>query len=151
MKITDLELMLYADGELDQERARRVRVARLYQREVVTRLDGIERVGEFVRAWAKSEGADARAMRRRALRSVERRRGFAVAAVAMVALAAVAEPVGAPGLVAAGTHELASVTGPAVAIEAVDFGTHAGTVFVVESGDGQTPVVWLDDDVRAGG
>jgi len=151
MKITDLELMLYADGELDGERARRVRVARLYQGEVVTRLDGIERVGDFVRAWAKSEGVDARAMRRRALRSTQRRRGFAAVAVALVALAAVAEPVRAPALVFGETLELAGVAGPTVAIESVDFGTHAGTVFVVESGDSQTPVVWLEDDSRAGG
>jgi hypothetical protein len=151
MKITDLELMLYADGELDPERARKVRVARLYRGDVVTRLDGIERVGEFVRAWATSEGADARAMRRRALRAAERRRGFATAAVALVALAAVAEPVGGPALVTASSSELSSVAGPAVAIESVDFGQHAGTVFVVESGGSQTPVVWLDDDARAGG
>jgi len=151
MKITDLELMLYADGELDEERVRKIRVARLYQGEVVTRLDGIERVGEFVRAWARSEGADARAMRRRALRSAARRRGFAAVAVALVALAALAEPVAAPALVSAGTFELASAATPRVAIESVDFGTHAGTVFVVESGDSQTPVVWLDDDSRAGG
>ena len=151
MKFTDLELMLYADGELDQERTRRVRVARLYRREVLTRLDGIERVGEFVRAWASSNGAEARAMRRRALRAAARRRGFVAAAVALVALAAMAEPVAAPALVSAGSLELARAEGPAVAIESVDFGTHAGTVFVVETGDSVTPVVWLDDDASAGG
>jgi hypothetical protein len=66
------------------------------------------------------------------------------AAVALVALAAMAEPVAAPTLVAHAERA-------AVAIESVDFGTHAGTVFVLEAGDSVTPVVWLDDDARAGG
>lgn len=35
---------------------------------------------------------------------------------------------------------------PAVAIESVDFGAHDGTIFMVQSGDTDTPVVWLVDE-----
>jgi hypothetical protein len=48
---------------------------------------------------------------------------------------------------------LASVGGPgqrevasAAAIEAVDFGSHAGSIFLVLEGDETTPVVWLVDE-----
>jgi anti-sigma factor RsiW len=34
---------------------------------------------------------------------------------------------------------------PAAAIQAVDFGAHNGTIFVVSGHQGATPVVWLDD------
>ena len=138
MKIPDFELMLYNDGELDDERARRIRVARLHQPEVIRRLEGIERVGDFVRVWATTEGVDAGEQRRRALRSIERRRTVGMIAVALAALAVVAEPV-TPGTT------VALATSPAVAIESVDFGAQRGTVFVVEAGDSATPVVWLED------
>jgi len=146
MKISDLELMLYSDGELDEERARRVRVARLRHLEVGERLDGIERVGAFVRFWAESEGVDARAVRSRALRSAARRRAFGAVAAALVLLAAAAEPMRMPRPL-----EVALAKAPPVAIESVDFGEGVGTVFVVEAGDSVTPVVWLEDDARAGG
>jgi len=146
MKPTDLELMLYADGELDAERARRVRVARLHHGEVGARLEGIERIGAFVRAWAKTEGVDALEARRRMQQSIARRRAFGAVAAALVVLAAVAEPVG-----PAATSRLAVSPIPAVAIESVDFGEGAGAVFVVETGSSVTPVVWLEDDARAGG
>jgi hypothetical protein len=146
MKIPDIELMLYSDGELDAERARRVRVARLCHPEVGIRLEGIARVGAFVRAWADEEGVDARAARRSALRGTERRRALGAVGVALVALAAVAEPMS-----ASDRSEVALAPNPTVAIETVDFGEHAGTVFVVESSVGVTPVVWLVDDARAEG
>jgi hypothetical protein len=138
--------MLFSDGELDGERARKVRVARLHHADIGTRLEGIERVGDFVRVWAGREGVDALGLRRRALRSGERRRALATVAVLLVAVAAVVEPMAAPGL-----PELALVPKPSVAIEAVDFGDSVGTVFVVEAQGGVTPVVWLADDARAGG
>jgi hypothetical protein len=141
---SDLELMLYSDGELDAERARHVRVLRLFRAEVGARLDGIERVGDFVRVWAESERTDAGEVRRRALRTSERRRAVAAVAVALVALAAVAVPA------ASTSSELAVAPSPSVAIESVDFGEGAGTVFVVEAGSSVTPVVWLADDDRAG-
>ncbi|HEX6274312.1 MAG TPA: hypothetical protein VFZ53_14825 [Polyangiaceae bacterium] len=143
---SDLELMLYSDGELGSEHARRVRLARLCDARVGLRLGRIERVGDFVRAWAKSEGVDAPAVRRRALRTIERRRAWASVAAALVALAAVSEPAASRI-----SPELAAASSPAVAIESVDFGERAGTVFVVETGSSATPVVWLSDDARAGG
>jgi anti-sigma factor RsiW len=39
----------------------------------------------------------------------------------------------------------AAVAGPAVAIEAVDFGESHGSIFVVSSERGDVPVVWLSD------
>jgi hypothetical protein len=146
MKPTDLELMLYADGELDAERARRVRVARLHHGEVGARLEGIERIGAFVRVWAKTQDVDAPEVRRRAQRALARRRAFGVVAAALVVLAAAAEPVSSTT-----TPRLAVSPIPAVAIESVDFGERAGAVFVVETDSSATPVVWLEDDVRAGG
>jgi hypothetical protein len=148
MKIPDFELMLYTDGELDAERARRVRVARLRHLEVVSRLEGIERVGSFVRAWAAREGIDVRAERRRAQRAAARRRLVGTLAVTLVAFVAVAEPMTTR---LDGGLEVALAPSPAVAIESVDFGSHPGTVFVVEAGGSATPVVWLADDAKAGG
>jgi hypothetical protein len=148
MKIPDLELMLFTDGELDEERARRVRVARLHHPEVGDRLENMERIGEFVRAWAVKERVDARAERRRMLRAAARRRLLGTAAVMVAALVAVAGPGPLPG---PSRVEVALAPAPAVAIESVDFGTHGGTVFVVEAGDSVTPVVWLADDAKAGG
>jgi hypothetical protein len=146
VKIRDLELMLYSDGELCVERARKVRVARLHHADVGTRLEGIERVGDFVRVWASREGVDALELRKRAQSSGERRRSLATVAVFLVAVAAIAEP-----LASEGVSAVALVPKPDVAIESVDFGENAGTVFVVETGGAVTPVVWLADDVRAGG
>jgi anti-sigma factor RsiW len=41
---------------------------------------------------------------------------------------------------------------PAVAIETVDFGAREGTIFVMQEGEGSTPVVWLmDEPAPAGG
>jgi len=138
MKIPDVELMLYSDGELDDERARRIRVARLHHPEVGHRLESIERVGDFVRVWAKADGVDAGEQRRRAIRSIERRRTVGMIAVALAAFAVVAEPV-------TPRTTLAVASSPPVAIESVDFGAQRGTVFVVEAGESVTPVVWLED------
>jgi hypothetical protein len=146
MKIPDVELMLFSDGELDEERARRIRVARLHHAEVGERLESIERVGSLVRVWAETAGVDASQVRRRTLRAAERRRTFGALGVALVALAAMAEPVAQPR-----TFEVAHAKAADTAIESVDFGSHGGTVFVLEAGDNVTPVVWLDDDSRAGG
>ena len=35
---------------------------------------------------------------------------------------------------------------PAASIEAVDFGNHPGTIFMVPAGDESTPVIWLEDE-----
>lgn len=39
----------------------------------------------------------------------------------------------------------------AVSIETVDFGAREGTIFVVQEGEGSTPVVWLMDEPTPGG
>jgi anti-sigma factor RsiW len=52
-----------------------------------------------------------------------------------------------PGPTAAPEDDVA----PAAAIEAVDFGSHNGAIFVVSAGNEATPVVWLTDDVAEGG
>jgi anti-sigma factor RsiW len=47
---------------------------------------------------------------------------------------------------------LADSQHPAVAIETVDFGAREGTIFVMQEGEGSTPVVWLmDEPAPAGG
>ena len=40
---------------------------------------------------------------------------------------------------------------PAVAIEVVDFGSRNGTIFLVPSGEENTPVVWLVDEPTQSG
>jgi anti-sigma factor RsiW len=74
--------------------------------------------------------------------------------------AAPAEPVRVvqqPPLVVAPPEEPAAVPlvvaeRDAVAIETVDFGAREGTIFVVQEGEGSTPVVWLmDEPAPAGG
>jgi hypothetical protein len=142
---SDLELMLYSDGELDAERARCVRLARLCRHEVGARLDGIERLGHFVRDWAELRNVDALELRRQALRSVERRRAASMVAAVLFAMAGIAEPT-------AGTRsfELALASNSPVTVEAVDFGERAGSLFVVDTGSSVTPVVWLEDGPAGG-
>jgi len=137
MKISDLELMLFHDGELEPERARRVRVARLYELEVSARLSGLERVGELVRDAARERRLDPAHSRRELVRGRlgRRARVATLGAVAVALLLGVAEP----------RHE--SPPEASVQIETVDFGSRAGTVFMLEGhGERQTAVVWLADD-----
>lgn len=47
-----------------------------------------------------------------------------------------------PGAVAPEAEEAV----PSVAIESVDFGARDGTIFMVQNGESETPVVWLMDD-----
>lgn len=49
-------------------------------------------------------------------------------------------------------EQVLAETGPAVAIETVDFGAREGTIFLLQEGEGSTPVVWLmDEPAPAGG
>jgi len=141
MKVTDLELMLFHDGELEAEGARRVRVARLTRADVSGRLAGIGQVGDFVRALAEARGIDPNVARREAAQGRRRRRAFGAVMLALAAGAVLGVP-------EAPRHAEAA---PAVAIEAVDFGSRTGTVFLVEAGETQTAVVWLSDDARLAG
>jgi len=52
VRFSDTTLMLFHDGELDAEAARRVRVGRLVDRSVGARLDALAELGDAVRAWA---------------------------------------------------------------------------------------------------
>jgi len=58
LRLSDTTLMLFHDGELDAERARRVRVGRLVDPSVGARLEALAELGDAVRAWAL--GGDAR-------------------------------------------------------------------------------------------
>ena len=56
MKLSDTTLMLFHDGELDAERARRVRAGRLVDPSVGARLEALAELGDAVRAWALGAG-----------------------------------------------------------------------------------------------
>jgi hypothetical protein len=59
------------------------------------------------------------------------------------------EPTEEPGAVA--QVDVGDDDGPAAAsIESVDFGNHAGTIFMVPAGEESTPVIWLEDEDSAG-
>jgi hypothetical protein len=155
MKIDDVTLMRFHDGELDAESARRVRLARLSDRSVGARIEGLEQLGEFVRVWAANDAS-------RGVRPVpaprskpHRARSLAVAAslVALVSSIPGTLPSGAPapGAPAASGHAPAAARAPApepelaVAVENVDFGAREGAVFLVQSAVSETTVVWLTE------
>lgn len=160
-RVSDGMLMLFHDRELDDRGARRVALGKIVDPSVNVRLEALSALGQAVRGWAAHSGVDPAAERKRRARAQGRRR--VLAACATVALAAVVLPRSAPtrrlaGVDAAGAPEptasdmrgeLASVRSP-VAVEAVDFGAHPGSIFSVQ-GDGtsDTVVVWLPDDSAA--
>jgi hypothetical protein len=156
VKIPDETVMLFHDGELDAERARDVRVARLVEPAVSARLEALSELGAAVRSWAKQEGIDPAQARRHRIRQRARRRAFGACAV--VALSALAAPAIAPSKGRAGADDQAQLSprgeplilsGP-VAVESVDFGVRPGAVFRVASkGSSQTTVVWLPDEPGA--
>jgi hypothetical protein len=153
LKVSDRSLMLFHDGELDDEGARRVRVGRLCHAEVTAKLEGLTLLGTAVRCWAVENGVNARAERLEHENTRRRRRAFATGlTVCGMALGALLV---APGLertvqgsatAAPATSASVEAGADAVAVEAVDFGARPGTIFVVE-GEAQreTTVVWLDD------
>jgi hypothetical protein len=154
--LSDGTLMLFHDRELGAEEARRVALGKLVDPSVNARLDALSALGHAVRGWAVRAGVDAAAERKRSIRAQGRRR--VLTACATLALAAVVLPRVAPTERRAGVDGvrepivsdmrggLASVRGP-VAVEAVDFGVHPGTIFNVASdAASETTVVWLPDD-----
>jgi hypothetical protein len=156
VKVPDVTVMLFHDGELDPERARDVRVARLVEPRVSTRLEALSELGDAVRLWAKHAGIDAAEARRHRARQRARRRAFG--ACALVALSALAAPAVVSHQGRAGTDNAARVSlrgepllasGP-VAVETVDFGARPGAIFRVAAGDrSETTVVWLPDEPGA--
>ncbi|HEY3494825.1 MAG TPA: hypothetical protein VGK73_09075 [Polyangiaceae bacterium] len=155
MKIDDVTLMRFHDGELDAEAARRVRLARLSDRSVSARLEGLEQLGEFVRIWAANDTS--RGVRPApALRSKPRRALALAVAASLVALVSsipgtLPNGVPAPVALAASVHAPtearapAAEPEPAVAVENVDFGAREGAVFLVQSALSETTVVWLTE------
>ncbi len=152
MKVPDETVMLFHDGELEPERAREVRVARLVEPAVSARLEALSELGDAVRTWAKQAGIDAAEARRHRVRQRARRRAFG--ACALVALSALAAPAfvsqGRAGADNASRVSLRGepliASGP-VAVETVDFGARPGVVFRVAAGDrDETTVVWLPDE-----
>ena len=163
MKIDDLELMLLHDGELEPERAQRIRAARLHSPELGRRLDALSSLGAIVRDWAQQNGVDAaRERRARALR--QRRRRFvaacSLAAAGLVSWASTSVRVerassdvaaaAAPGAGEAVAVALKGVERSPVLVESVDFGPRAGAIFMLESESAATTVVWLPDGPEAG-
>jgi len=147
MTVSDRDVMLLFDGELDAERTRAIRAARVEDPSVDARLLALGQLSAFTRAWARTQrsAGPAREARRASERSHVRARRMGVAAIALslgVALIAPGRPeTASPG----GAARLAPAT-PAVAVENVDFGAHPGTIFSVRGADTDTTVVWLSDD-----
>jgi hypothetical protein len=158
VKLSDGLLMLFHDRELDADAARRVRVGRLVEPSVNRRLDALAALGDAVRDWALRAGVDAGAERRRSERARARRRALAAGASVVFSAAALpwlasrstrAPDVAAERGASAAFVETLPVREPeAVAVETVDFGSRAGSIFSVQGGaEGETTVVWLRDDV----
>ncbi len=147
--------MRFHDGELDEERARNVRVGRLHHAEVTARLEAFSVLGDAVRLWASAAGVDAAAERRREKRAQAHRRALAIGTG--LVLAALSVLFSAPALNRAGVESApvssalssrgeAVVALAPVAVETVDFGARPGAIFLVEgAAHSETTVVWLDD------
>jgi len=149
--VSDRDVMLLFDGELDPERARAIRAQSVHDPSIDARLLALAQLSAFTRGWARTHGP-ARSTRepRRALeRSHARTRKLGMAAIFVSLGVAVLVP-GPPGEAAmggvAGSRAPATTVVPAVAIENVDFGAHSGTIFSVRGAGTDTTVVWLSDD-----
>jgi hypothetical protein len=153
--------MLFHDRELDADGTRRVRLGRLVDPGVSARLDALGALSDAVRSWAVQTGVNAVEERRRAARTRARRR--ALAACASVTLSVALAPwlfsLAARGTAAGRAEEdrsrvesarvLPARASEAVAVETVDFGARAGTIFSVPGGTAsETTVVWLPDDTE---
>jgi hypothetical protein len=134
------------DGEVEGEEARRLAAERRWDPSVDARLAGLLQVAEFTRVWASERGVRAPVL-------APRRRAWALpfglalggAALSAVAIAVVLRM--STGAMVGGVSK-ASIRLPAaaVAVEQVDFGEQAGTIFSVPAAGTVTTVVWLSDD-----
>jgi anti-sigma factor RsiW len=172
MSSNDRELMRFHDGELSGADAEAVQRRLEHDAGARSKIRGLEQTGELVRAWAehKSAGFDVADQVMARTFAPERRRtrsfdlwlpaGAAVALAAAITLLVLGRgapdtsPVKSAALAPAAPLSPASLSPadaarptlePAVAIESVDFGEKQGTIFMVGSGSGETPVIWLTD------
>jgi anti-sigma factor RsiW len=147
MTVSDRDLMRLFDGELDADEARRVEAERRGDPTVETRLAGLLQVAAFTRVWSRERGlcAPSRAARRRES-SFPRRLAFGGAALSLAALCVFSlfGTVTTSGGASRVPEDRVPAT--AVAVEQVDFGAHAGTIFSVSAAGTETTVVWLSDD-----
>jgi len=163
VKLDDRALMLFHDGELDPEQARRVRVAALSDGGVARRLDGLVQLGDFVRSFAVLRSAEL-ARERRALEKARSARRIASAvSIGLCAAALFAlwlRPPASPHapvvrtLASEASFGFETERGPAVRVESVDFGARDGAIFLVSAAAAastDTTVVWLGDDSPASG
>jgi hypothetical protein len=144
--VSDRDVMRLFDGELEGEEALRVLAARRVDPSVDTRLASLRQVAAFTRAWSRERDirVPSRGVPRRGW-TPKRRLAFGGAVVSLAALALL--PLFGP------TTPGGAVTAPgpgakatAVAVEQVDFGARAGTIFSVSAAGTETTVVWLSDD-----
>jgi len=189
--ISDEELSRYYDGELSPADAERVERLLRDDPEAERALEGLEQLGDVMRAWADRRGAaqddfvndvmariardgeqpESRVVPLHASSPARRLRRAAVVITGALSLAAAAAvalrvaqappPVPGPALPVAQAPSLAQPPAnassatvaeaqldadPAAAIESVDFGAHAGSIFVIAGTEGDVPVVWMLDD-----
>jgi hypothetical protein len=144
VKVPDRDVMRLFDGELDSAEWRRLSEERLRDPSVDARLAGLLQVAAFTRVWAREKRVRATP---RPARQWERTLGVRLAlGGAVLALAALfVLPRLGPGVVGDAARAVPGAL-PAVAVEQVDFGAHAGTIFSVSAAGTETTVVWLSDD-----
>jgi hypothetical protein len=151
MTVSDRELMLLHDGELDPERAKAIRAVSPCDPTITSRLTGLEQLSDFTRAWARARGKVVDPARARRVRW-RSRVGFALGAVAASVLGVLlaSAPLGSDTEGRPSSRGAASTVdaeaAPAVSIESVDFGSHPGTIFSVRGAGTDITVVWLSDD-----
>jgi hypothetical protein len=148
MKASDRDVMRLFDGELDAEASRRLSSERLRDPSVDARLAGLLQVAAFTRTWARERGVrfPVRAPRRKA-RVLPVAFGFGGVALAL-AVVCIVPRFGRPSVEATEGTTAAALPAAAVAVEHVDFGAHAGTIFSVSAAGTETTVVWLSDDAN---
>jgi hypothetical protein len=145
MKLSDRDLMRFFDGELDADASRLLAEERRRDPTVDARLAGLLQLAAFTRVWVRARGvkSPAKTAPRREWTLRLALGGMAVALAALVVVPRLGGDRATPS-----AHPAAAALPPAaVAVEQVDFGAHAGTIFSVSTAGTETTVVWLSDDV----
>jgi hypothetical protein len=144
VKVPDRDVMRLFDGELDGAEWRRLAEERVRDPSVDARLAGLLQVAAFTRVWARERRVRTT---RRAVRRWERTLGarLALGGAALILAAFFVLPRLGSGAVGDAARVVPHGL-PAVAVEQVDFGAHAGTIFSVSAAGTETTVVWLSDD-----